>query len=182
MCVFFVIGQGMGCKYICDWFVLLQGGCDNVWLWCNELLYDCVVVCVIYDFIRSFVVFFFCMSDFDLCGKCVLICEDLNVLIENGCIIFIQCLDVLFFIICVVCDVGVQVMVFLYLGCLKEGQFDEDFLFVLVVVWLGDKFGMLVWLVCDYLGGVEVVDGEVVVLENCCMNVGEGKDDEVLLK
>ncbi|WP_414075901.1 phosphoglycerate kinase, partial [Staphylococcus aureus] len=42
--------------------------------------------------------------------------------------------------------------------------------------------GKPVRLVRDYLDGVDVSDGEVVVLENCRMNVGEGKDDEALAK
>ena len=37
-------------------------------------------------------------------------------------------------------------------------------------------------LVADYLDGVEVAAGEVVLLENCRMNIGEGKDDETLAK
>jgi phosphoglycerate kinase len=37
-------------------------------------------------------------------------------------------------------------------------------------------------LIADYLNGVDVADGEVVVLENCRMNVGEGKDDDALSK
>ncbi|WP_017460601.1 phosphoglycerate kinase, partial [Dyella ginsengisoli] len=46
----------------------------------------------------------------------------------------------------------------------------------------GDKPGKPVRLVRDYLDGVDVAEGEVVVLENCRMNVGEGKDDEALSK
>jgi phosphoglycerate kinase len=37
-------------------------------------------------------------------------------------------------------------------------------------------------LVRDWLGGVDVKPGQLVLLENCRMNVGEGKDDEALSK
>jgi phosphoglycerate kinase len=49
-----------------------------------------------------------------------------------------------------------------------------------VAHWLGDKLGTPVRLVADYLDGMDVAEGEVVVLENCRMNVGEGKDEEAL--
>ena len=42
--------------------------------------------------------------------------------------------------------------------------------------------GREVPLVKDYLDGVEVAPGQLVLLENCRMNVGEGKDDEALSK
>ncbi|WP_431635794.1 phosphoglycerate kinase [Dyella sp. KULCS107] len=122
------------------------------------------------------------MSDLDLRGKRVLIREDLNVPIENGRITSTQRLDASLPTIRAARDAGAQVMVLSHLGRPKEGQFDEDSSLAPVTAWLGDKLGTPVRLVRDYLGGVEVADGEVVVLENCRMNVGEGKDDEALSK
>jgi phosphoglycerate kinase len=69
-----------------------------------------------------------------------------------------------------------------HLGRPKEGQFDEESSLAPVAKWLGEKLGAPVRLVRDYLGGVDVAEGEVVLLENCRMNVGEGKDDEALAK
>lgn len=126
--------------------------------------------------------FIVCMIDFDFFGKCVLICQDLNVLIENGCIIFEQCIIVLLLMFKCVLEQGVVVMVILYLGCLKEGVWSEVDLLVLVVQCLFELLGCEVLLVCDWVDGVDVQLGQLVLLENCCMNVGEGKDDEVLLK
>lgn len=122
------------------------------------------------------------MSDLDLRGKRVLIREDLNVPIENGHITSTQRLDAALPTIKAAREAGAKVMVLSHLGRPKEGQFDAESSLAPVAKWLGDKLGQPVRLVADYLGGVEVADGEVVVLENCRMNVGEGKDDEALSK
>ena len=122
------------------------------------------------------------MSDLDLRGKRVLIREDLNVPIENGRITSTQRLDASLPTIKAARDAGAKVMVMSHLGRPKEGQFDEESSLKPVAAWLGEHLGKPVRLVADYLDGVEVADGEVVVLENCRMNVGEGKDDEALAK
>ncbi len=123
------------------------------------------------------------MSDLDLHGKRVLIREDLNVPIDDhGRITSTQRLDAALPTIKAARDAGAKVMVLSHLGRPKEGQFDEASSLAPVATWLGDKLGKPVRLVRDYLDGVDVADGEVVVLENCRMNVGEGKDDEALSK
>jgi phosphoglycerate kinase len=122
------------------------------------------------------------MSDLDLRGKRVLIREDLNVPIENGRITSTQRLDASLPTIKAAREAGAKVMVISHLGRPKEGQFDAESSLAPVAAWLGTQLGAPVRLVADYLDGVEVADGEVVVLENCRMNVGEGKDDEALSK
>lgn len=122
------------------------------------------------------------MQDLDLRGKRVLIREDLNVPVENGKITSTQRLDASLPTIVAARDAGAKVMVMSHLGRPKEDQFDEASSLKPVAEWLGKKLGKDVRLVRDYLGGVDVADGEVVVLENCRMNVGEGKDDEALAK
>jgi phosphoglycerate kinase len=122
------------------------------------------------------------MSDLQLRGKRVLIREDLNVPIEQGRITSTQRLDAALPTIKAARDAGARVMVLSHLGRPKEGQFDAESSLAPVAKWLGDKLGTPVRLVADYLGGVDVAEGEVVVLENCRMNVGEGKDDEALSK
>nr|WP_225561801.1 phosphoglycerate kinase [Rhodanobacter sp. DHB23] len=123
------------------------------------------------------------MSDLDLHGQRVLIREDLNVPIDDhGHITSTQRLDAALPTIRAARDAGAKVMVLSHLGRPKEGQFDEASSLAPVAAWLGDKLGKPVRLVRDYLDGVDVADGEVVVLENCRMNVGEGKDDEALSK
>lgn len=122
------------------------------------------------------------MQDLDLRGKRVLIREDLNVPVENGRITSTQRLDAAVPTIVAARDAGAKVMVISHLGRPKEGEFDEASSLKPVAEWLGQKLGKDVRLVRDYLDGVDVADGEVVVLENCRMNVGEGKDDEALSK
>lgn len=73
-------------------------------------------------------------------------------------------------------------MVIFYLGCFIEGEYNEEFFLLLVVNYLKDKLFNLVCLVKDYFDGVDVVEGELVVLENVCFNKGEKKDDEILFK
>ncbi|KAG9578755.1 phosphoglycerate kinase, partial [Aureobasidium melanogenum] len=122
------------------------------------------------------------MQDLDLRGKRVLIREDLNVPVENGRITSTQRLDASLPTIVAARDAGAKVMVISHLGRPKEGEFDEASSLKPVAEWLGQKLGKDVRLVRDYLDGVDVAEGEVVVLENCRMNVGEGKDDEALSK
>jgi phosphoglycerate kinase len=122
------------------------------------------------------------MSDLDLRDKRVLIREDLNVPIDNGHITSTQRLDAALPTIRAARDAGARVLVLSHLGRPKEGQFDAESSLAPVATWLGEQLGTPVRLVADYLGGVEVASGEVVVLENCRMNVGEGKDDDALAK
>ncbi|EIL90528.1 phosphoglycerate kinase [Rhodanobacter fulvus Jip2] len=120
------------------------------------------------------------MSDLDLRDKRVLIREDLNVPIDNGHITSTQRLDAALPTIRAARDAGARVLVLSHLGRPKEGQFDADSSLAPVAAWLGEQLGSPVRLVTDYLDGVDVAAGEVVVLENCRMNVGEGKDDDAL--
>ncbi|GAA0244406.1 phosphoglycerate kinase [Rhodanobacter caeni] len=122
------------------------------------------------------------MSDLDLRDKRVLIREDLNVPIDNGHITSTQRLDAALPTIRAARDAGARVLVLSHLGRPKEGQFDAESSLAPVATWLGEQLGSPVRLVTDYLDGVEVASGEVVVLENCRMNVGEGKDDDALAK
>ena len=120
------------------------------------------------------------MSDLDLHGKRVLIREDLNVPVKDGAITSTQRLDASLPTIRAAKDAGARVMVLSHLGRPKEGQFDPESSLAPVAEWLGNQLGGKVRLVRDYLDGVDVAEGEVVVLENCRMNVGEGADDEAL--
>jgi len=123
------------------------------------------------------------MSDLDLRGQRVLIREDLNVPIDDhGHMTSTQRLESSLPTIMAARDAGARVMVLSHLGRPKEGRFDAESSLAPVAEWLSKKLGSEVRLVADYLDGVEVAPGEVVLLENCRMNVGEGKDDEALAK
>jgi len=124
------------------------------------------------------------MNDLDLRDQRVLIREDLNVPIDDhGRITSTQRLDAALPTIQAARDAGAKVMVMSHLGRPKEGQFDAESSLAPVALWLSSKLDQPVRLVDDYLvNGVEVAAGEVVLLENCRMNVGEGKDDDTLAK
>ncbi|GMV28349.1 MAG: phosphoglycerate kinase [Rhodanobacteraceae bacterium] len=120
------------------------------------------------------------MTDLDLRGKRVLIREDLNVPIKDGRITATQRLDAALPTIRHARDAGAAVLVTSHLGRPTEGVFSEADSLAPVAAWLSHALGTDVRLVRDYLGGVEVAPGEVVLLENCRMNVGEGKDSAEL--
>ncbi len=120
------------------------------------------------------------MTDLDLAGRRVLIREDLNVPLKDGKVAASQRLEAALPTIKLARDAGARVMVFSHLGRPTEGQFEESESLKPVADWLGHALGKPVRLVRDYLGGVEVAPGEVVLLENCRMNVGEGKDSPEL--
>ena len=122
------------------------------------------------------------MTDLDLSGKRVLIREDLNVPIQDGRITSTQRLDAALPTIRAARDAGAAVLVMSHLGRPKEGVFDEAQSLKPVAAWLSEKLGANVRLERDYLGGVAIHSGEVVLLENCRMNVGEKSDDEALAK
>src|SRR3546814_1073272 len=73
-------------------------------------------------------------------------------------------------------------MVMSHLGRPKEGAWSGADSLAPVAARLGELLGREVPLVRDYLDGVDVAPGQVVLLENCRMNVGEKADDEALAK
>ena len=120
------------------------------------------------------------MTDLDLAGKRVLIREDLNVPLKDGKVAASQRLQAALPTILRARDAGAKVMVMSHLGRPKEGVFEESESLRPLADWLGAALGKPVRLVRDYLDGVEVAAGEVVLLENCRMNVGEATDDAAL--
>ena len=122
------------------------------------------------------------MSDLDLAGKRVLIREDLNVPIDAGRITSETRILAALPTMKLALDKGAAVMVMSHLGRPKEGQWSAEDSLAPVARRLGELLGREVPLVRDWLDGVEVAPGQLVLLENCRMNVGEGKDDEALSK
>ncbi|MCW2068435.1 UNVERIFIED_ORG: phosphoglycerate kinase [Stenotrophomonas maltophilia] len=125
------------------------------------------------------------MTDLDLSGKRVLIRQDLNVPIENGRITSEQRITASLPTLKRALEQGAAVMVTSHLGRPKEGVWSEADSLAPVAERLSALLGREVPLVRDWVDGVDGVDvqpGQLVLLENCRMNVGEGKDDEVLSK
>jgi len=127
------------------------------------------------------------MSDLDLSGKRVLIREDLNVPIERvdgqpPRITSDQRIDAALPTIRLALERGAAVMVTSHLGRPKEGVWSEQDSLAPVAARLKELLGRDVPVVRDYLDGVAIQPGELVLLENCRMNVGEKSDDEALSK
>ena len=79
-------------------------------------------------------------------------------------------------------DSGAAVMVTSHLGRPTEGQFKPADSLAPVAQRLGELLGRNVPLVANWIDGVNVKPGELVVLENCRVNVGEKKNDEALAR
>ncbi|RZA35759.1 MAG: phosphoglycerate kinase [Lysobacteraceae bacterium] len=122
------------------------------------------------------------MTDLDLNGKRVLIRQDLNVPIEGGRITSEQRITASIPTLRLALQKGAAVMVTSHLGRPKEGVWSEADSLAPVALRLSELLGVPVPLVKDWTDGVEVAPGSIVLLENCRMNVGEGKDDEALSK
>ena len=79
-------------------------------------------------------------------------------------------------------DAGAAVMVTSHLGRPTEGAFKPEDSLAPVAARLGELLGCDVPLVSDWVEGVEVKPGQVVLLENCRLNKGEKKNDEALAR
>lgn len=122
------------------------------------------------------------MTDLDLAGKRVFIRADLNVPVKDGKVTSDARIRASLPTIELALKQGAKVMVTSHLGRPTEGEYNEEFSLLPVVNYLKDKLSNPVRLVKDYLDGVEVAAGELVVLENVRFNKGEKKDDEALSK
>jgi phosphoglycerate kinase len=79
-------------------------------------------------------------------------------------------------------DAGAAVMVTSHLGRPTEGEFKPEDSLAPVAARLGELLGRDVPLVRDWVGGVDVQPGQLVLLENCRVNKGEKKNDPELAK
>lgn len=115
-------------------------------------------------------------------GKRVFIRSDLNVPLEDGHITEDTRVRASVPAIRMALDAGASVMVTSHLGRPKEGVVGPDDTLAPVAQRLSDLLGQPVRLVADWVGGVELAPGEVVLLENCRCNPGEKKNDPVLAR
>ncbi|MDY6450791.1 phosphoglycerate kinase [Acinetobacter faecalis] len=120
------------------------------------------------------------MTDLDLAGKRVLIREDLNVPVKNGVITSDARLRAALPTIKAAVAKGAAVMVYSHLGRPVEGEPKAEQSLAPVAAYLTEALGQEVKLFTDYLDGVEVEAGQVVLLENCRFNVGEKKNNPEL--
>ena len=122
------------------------------------------------------------MTDLDLSGKRVLIRQDLNVPVADGKVTSDQRITASIPTLKAALAAGAAVMVMSHLGRPTEGEWSEANSLAPVAARLSELLGRDVPLIKNYLDGVDVAPGQIVLLENVRMNVGEGKDSEALSK
>jgi phosphoglycerate kinase len=122
------------------------------------------------------------MADLDLSGQRVLIREDLNVPVKDGRVTSDARIAAALPTVRLALDKGAAVMLMSHLGRPTEGEFDEAFSLAPVAAHLASLLGSPVRLERDWLSGVAVAPGEVVLCENVRFNRGEKADDEGLSK
>ncbi len=122
------------------------------------------------------------MTDMDLSGRKVLIRVDFNVPIKDGNITSEKRLLASLPTLKLAVEQGAKVMIMSHLGQPVEGKFDQNFSLRPVAEWLSKHFDRTIRLESNWLNGVEVAEGELVLFENVRFNVGEKKNDEALAK
>jgi len=120
------------------------------------------------------------MVDLDLSGKRVLVRQDLNVPVKNGKVTSDIRIQASVPTIELALAKGAAVMVLSHLGRPEEGQYDEESSLKPVAERLEALLGKPVRLEKDWLEGVTIAPGEVVLCENVRFNVGEEKNSDAL--
>src|SRR5699024_11004091 len=122
------------------------------------------------------------MHDMDLAGRRVLIREDLNVPVADGEVQSAGRIRACLPTLRAALDAGARVMVMSHLGRPKEGQPDDEHSLAPVARLLSELLGRDVPLARDWLDGVEVGAGEIVLCENVRFLTGEKANDEALAR
>jgi len=122
------------------------------------------------------------MDEMNLTGKRVMIREDFNVPLDSGKVASDARLRAGLPTIRMALDGGAAVMLLSHLGRPVEGQYKEEFSLAPVAEHLSGLLGMPVRLQRDWLGGIDIQPGEVVLCENVRFNPGEKSNDENLAR
>lgn len=120
------------------------------------------------------------MTDLDLKGKRVLIREDLNVPVKDGQVQSDARIKAALPTLKLALEKGAAVMVCSHLGRPTEGEFSAENSLKPVAEYLSKALGREVPLLADYLDGVEVKAGGLVLFENVRFNKGEKKNADEL--
>ncbi len=122
------------------------------------------------------------MTDLDLAGKRVMIRFDFNVPVMDGRITSDARMRAALPTIKHALDAGAAVLILSHLGRPTEGEWEDQFSLAPVARHLSVLLGQDVVLVENWLDGVAVEPGQVVMCENVRFNVGEKKNDERLAR
>lgn len=122
------------------------------------------------------------MVDLDLAGKRVLIREDLNVPVKNGKVVSDIRIQASLPTIQHALNAGAAVMLMSHIGRPVEGEYNPEYSLQPVADHLATLLNKPVRLEKDWLEGITISAGEVVLCENVRFNIGEGKDSDELGK
>jgi phosphoglycerate kinase len=122
------------------------------------------------------------MSDLALDGKRVMIRLDLNVPIKDGKVVSDTRIRATLPTIRIALEKGAALILLSHLGRPVEGEFDKQFSLAPVAECLTELLGQEIRLASDWLNGVDVAPGAIVLCENVRFNVGEKADDKDLAR
>ena len=122
------------------------------------------------------------MQDLDLHGKRVLIRVDFNVPVKDGKVTSDVRIKAALPTLQHAIKAGAKVMVMSHLGRPTEGEYNAEFSLQPVADHLSSLLGQPVRLAKEWLSGVDVAEGEVVLCENVRFNVGEKQDNDTLAR
>ncbi|WP_435106281.1 phosphoglycerate kinase [Arhodomonas sp. AD133] len=122
------------------------------------------------------------MRDIDLRDKRVLVREDLNVPVRDGVVTDDTRIRAALPTLQQALEAGAHVLVMSHRGRPTEGEFSEEDSMAPVATRLGELLGREVRVERNWLDGVNVASGELVLCENVRFNAGEKADDEALAR
>lgn len=122
------------------------------------------------------------MADQSLGGRRVMIRLDLNVPLKSGKVASDTRILAALPTIRLAMEQNAAVVLLSHLGRPAEGEYDEQFSLRPVAIHLGELLETPVRLVTDWLDGIDIAPGEVVLCENVRFNVGEKANDEELAR
>lgn len=122
------------------------------------------------------------MDELDLTGKRVMIREDFNVPLDAGRVTSDARLKAALPTIKMALDGGAAVILLSHLGRPVEGQYKQEFSLAPVAARLSELLDKPVRLQKDWLDGIDIEPGEIVLCENVRFNPGEKSNDEALAK
>ncbi|SMN00259.1 Phosphoglycerate kinase [uncultured Candidatus Thioglobus sp.] len=122
------------------------------------------------------------LSDLELSSKKVLIRQDLNVPIKEGVVTSDKRIKASLPTIQMAMKQGAKVLLMSHRGRPTEGEYSDEFTLQPVADRLSELLNITVRLEKDWLDGVEMNDGEVVLCENVRFNQGEMANDDALSK
>lgn len=122
------------------------------------------------------------MSEVPLAGRRVVIREDFNVPMRDAVVTDDTRLRAAIPTITAAADAGARVMLLSHLGRPTEGEFDPRYSLEPVAHALADLLGRPVRFEFDWIGGVDLADGEIVLCENVRFLKGEKANDDNLAR